>query len=43
MDHENGPGWKEANLMVQQIMNDYVGKELRSPSLLNAGMKYLRD
>lgn len=43
MDRENGLGWKEANLTVQQIMNDYVVKELRSRSLLNAGMKYLRD
>ncbi|MBW1799085.1 MAG: FAD-binding protein, partial [Deltaproteobacteria bacterium] len=43
MDRENGPGWKEANLAVQQIMNDYAGKEVRSHSLLNAGLKYLRD
>ncbi|MDD5204945.1 MAG: FAD-binding protein, partial [Desulfobacterales bacterium] len=38
-----GPGWKEANLAVQAIMTDYAGKEVRSHTLLSAGLKYLRD
>jgi len=38
-----GPGWKEANLALQQIMNDYAGVDVRSESLLRAGLKYLRD
>lgn len=43
MIRETGPGWKEANFAVQQIMNDYAGTEVRSATLLNAGLKYLRD
>jgi succinate dehydrogenase/fumarate reductase flavoprotein subunit len=40
---ENGPSWQEANLALQQIMNDYAGTGVRSETLLNAGLKYLRD
>jgi succinate dehydrogenase/fumarate reductase flavoprotein subunit len=40
---ESGPDWKEANLTLQQIMNDYAGVEVRSESLLRAGLKYLDD
>lgn len=40
---ESGPTWKEANLALQQIMNDYAGVDVRSETLLNAGLKYLRD
>ncbi|MBE3586337.1 MAG: FAD-binding protein [Thermoanaerobacter sp.] len=43
MGRGQGPNWKEANLAVQQIMNDYAGIEVRSETLLNAGLKYLRD
>ena len=42
-NHENGAGWKEANLALQQIMQDYAGVEVRSETLLKAGLKYLRD
>lgn len=38
-----GPSWKEANLTLQQIMNDYAGITVRSETLLKAGLKYLRD
>jgi succinate dehydrogenase/fumarate reductase flavoprotein subunit len=38
-----GPSWKEANLALQQIMNDYAGITVRSETLLKAGLKYLRD
>lgn len=43
MDRKEGPCWKEGNLAVQQIMNDYAGIEVRSATLLRAGLKYLRD
>lgn len=43
MERKDGPGWKEANLAVQQIMKDYAGIEVRSETLLKAGLKYLRD
>ena len=43
LDRKNGAGWSEANSMVQQIMKDYAGNEVRSETLLNAGLKYLRD
>ena len=38
-----GPSWKEANLALQQIMADYAGVEVRSETLLKAGLKYLKD
>ena len=43
LERESGPDWKEANLALQQIMNDYAGVEVRSETLLKAGLKYLRD
>jgi succinate dehydrogenase/fumarate reductase flavoprotein subunit len=43
MNRDNGAGWKEANLALQQIMQDYAGVEVRSETLLKAGLKYLRD
>jgi succinate dehydrogenase/fumarate reductase flavoprotein subunit len=43
MARENGPGWQEANLALQQIMNDYAGTGVRSETLLTAGLTYLRD
>jgi len=42
-ERRSGPGWKEANLAVQQVMKDYAGIEVRSETLLQAGLKYLRD
>ncbi len=38
-----GPDWKEANLTLQQIMGDYASVNVRSETLLMAGLKYLRD
>ena len=43
MGRENGAPWKEANLALQQIMRDYAGVEVRSATLLSAGLKYLGD
>lgn len=38
---KNGPDWKEANVALQQIMNDYAGV-VRSESLLKAGLSYIQ-
>jgi succinate dehydrogenase/fumarate reductase flavoprotein subunit len=43
LERKSGPSWKEANLALQQIMNDYAGITVRSETLLKAGLKYLRD
>ena len=37
-----GPDWREANIALQQIMQDYAGM-VRSESLLTAGLSYLRQ
>ena len=42
LERKEGAGWQEVNLALQQIMNDYAG-EVRSETLLNVGVKYLRD
>ncbi len=36
-----GPDWKEANIALQQIMQDYAGL-VRSETLLQAGLSYLK-
>ena len=38
---ETGPDWREANIALQQIMNDYAGP-VRSETLLEAGLAHLR-
>ncbi len=38
---KEGPSWEEANIALQQIMQDYAGL-VRSESLLTAGLSYLR-
>jgi succinate dehydrogenase/fumarate reductase flavoprotein subunit len=38
---EVGPGWKETNIALQQIMWDYAG-QVRSETLLNAGLAALQ-
>lgn len=43
LERENGGTWHEANAVLQQIMADYIANEKRSATLLNAGLKYLRD
>jgi succinate dehydrogenase/fumarate reductase flavoprotein subunit len=43
MERDSGPTWKEANLALQQIMGDYAGVDVRSESLLNAGLTYLKN
>jgi succinate dehydrogenase/fumarate reductase flavoprotein subunit len=43
LDRKDGAGWKEANLALQQIMQDYAGVDgVRSETLLNAGSTYLK-
>ena len=39
-DKGEGPGWQEANLALQQIMDDYAGTAVRSETLLAAGLKH---
>ena len=39
---KSGPDWREANIALQQIMQDYAGG-VRSESLLTAGLSYLRQ
>jgi succinate dehydrogenase/fumarate reductase flavoprotein subunit len=41
LERKKGPGWKEANLALQQIMQDYAGP-IRSESLLTAGLAHVR-
>jgi|GEM_PF-170223 succinate dehydrogenase/fumarate reductase flavoprotein subunit len=43
LERSEGASWQEANHMVQQIMKDYANDQVRSETLLNAGMKYLGD
>ena len=43
LEGDGGATWKEANHMLQQIMKDYAGNEVRSETLLTAGLKYLHD
>jgi succinate dehydrogenase/fumarate reductase flavoprotein subunit len=43
MCRKNGATWKEANLTLQQIMGDYAGVDVRSESLLQAGLQYLQQ
>ena len=43
LERRDGAAWKEANYMVQQLMRDYANAEVRSETLLSAGLKYLED
>jgi len=44
LEREDGASWKEANLALQQLMQDYAGVDgVRSETLLSAGLKYLGD
>jgi succinate dehydrogenase/fumarate reductase flavoprotein subunit len=38
---EQGPDWREVNIALQQIMQDYCGN-VRSETLLSAGLSHLR-
>lgn len=38
---KEGPDWREANIALQQIMQDYAGT-VRSGTLLDAGLSYVR-
>lgn len=38
---EVGPGWKEANIALQQVMQDHAGS-VRSESMLRSGLNYVR-
>ena len=41
MDRRQGPDWREVNVALQQLMQDYAGV-VRSETLLTAGLDYLR-
>ncbi|AGA68996.1 succinate dehydrogenase/fumarate reductase flavoprotein subunit [Desulfitobacterium dichloroeliminans LMG P-21439] len=44
MTREEGSPWKELNMAVQQIMDDYAGVTfVRSETLLSSGLEYLRQ
>jgi len=44
LEREEGAHWKEANSMLQMLMNDYIGTmRPRSANLFKAGIKYIRD
>jgi succinate dehydrogenase/fumarate reductase flavoprotein subunit len=38
---QQGPDWEEANLALQQVMNDYAGS-VRNEALLSQGLSHLR-
>jgi len=40
-NRKEGPDWREANISLQQIMQDYAGL-VRSETLLEAGLSYVR-
>jgi succinate dehydrogenase/fumarate reductase flavoprotein subunit len=41
LTRDQGPDWKEANIALQQIMQDYVGS-VRTETLMSAGLSYVR-
>jgi succinate dehydrogenase/fumarate reductase flavoprotein subunit len=41
LTRKQGPDWKETNIALQQIMQDYVGL-VRTETLMSAGLSYLR-
>lgn len=44
LDRKDGSNWKELNIAVQQVIDDYAGlTNLRSEATLTAGYKYLSD
>ncbi|MGM9521482.1 MAG: FAD-binding protein [Oscillospiraceae bacterium] len=43
LTRENGADWQEVNSTAMQIMQDYLGSDLKSESMMKSGLKYLRD
>ncbi len=41
LNREQGPDWKETNIALQQIMQDYVGL-VRTETLMSAGLSYVK-
>ena len=41
LNREQGPDWKETNIALQQIMQDYAGL-VRTETLMSAGLSYVR-
>ena len=41
LQRENGSTWQEANVAVQNLMNDYAGLGVRSEVLFKIGLEYL--
>ena len=42
LSREQGPDWKETNIALQQVMQDYVGF-VRTETLMSAGLTYVTD
>jgi succinate dehydrogenase/fumarate reductase flavoprotein subunit len=43
LKREKGPDWREANVALQQLMKDYAGIQVRSETLLKAGLRYFEN
>ena len=43
LNRKNGAHWKEVNATLAQIMEDYLGGDLKSGTMMTAGLRYLRD
>ena len=43
LNRRNGAHWKEVNSTLAQIMQDYLGADLKSESMMTAGLNYLRE
>ena len=42
LNRQNGAHWKEVNSTLSHIMQDYLGTDLKSESMMTAGLNYLR-
>lgn len=43
LNRENGACWQEAGSTLAQIMQDYLGTEVKSGTMMTAGLSYLRQ
>lgn len=43
LNREEGAHWKEVNSTLAQIMQDYLGVDMKSETMMMAGLKYLRQ
>jgi succinate dehydrogenase/fumarate reductase flavoprotein subunit len=42
LERQDGAHWKEVNATLAQIMQDYLGADLKSETMMSAGLDYLR-